>query len=550
MSILGDIDAQAVSQRFPELFRENLLKKFMPLFGVVGVSVYFVFVWFFFSMPTVLSSANWGIAGNYLADWISYESRPDISFEPGYVSVAFPRFDPLGSDPHPDWLQTQTELVRKTITITDQPAPGRENAPGAAAGSFLGSGQAGSGTTANTLSAAEAAASGASPQPRGAAGFLGNGGSTGTSSAAGFMGSGGAVGTTDPAKGSVRTETVTKREVVRATVQMGSSTVTISSDHVSVDAYGQNLGFKIDRGVSVTPEQPLPTWALQKRQGDKVIVGLGFAGRIEIENDEVKVRNRFLGWENFLFDTNSPFFGKSLAEVATLVVWGPDIRPGTSNAALAWDNVWNNAEWQHGDVWTKLLQTVVMAFMGTLLASLVAFPLAFFAARNITPNLLLNQGLKRFFDFTRSVDMLIWALFFTRAFGPGPIAGIAAIFFTDTGTFGKLFSEALENVDDKQREGVRAVGAAPILVQRFGIVPQVLPVFVSQTLYFWESNTRSATIIGAVGAGGIGLKLWEAMRTNSDWENVGYMVVLILMVVFVFDAVSNALRSRLIGNQN
>jgi phosphonate transport system permease protein len=145
--------------------------------------------------------------------------------------------------------------------------------------------------------------------------------------------------------------------------------------------------------------------------------------------------------------------------------------------------------------------------------------------------------------------MLIWALFFTRAFGPGPLAGISAIFFTDTGTFGKLYSEALENIDDKQREGVRSVGASPAAVQRFGVVPQVLPIFASQALYFWESNTRSATIIGAVGAGGIGLKLWEAMRTNQDWENVFYMVILILIVVFAFDAVSNALRSRLIGKQ-
>ena len=84
-------------------------------------------------------------------------------------------------------------------------------------------------------------------------------------------------------------------------------------------------------------------------------------------------------------------------------------------------------------------------------------------------------------------------------------------------------------------------------MQRYGVLPQVMPLFASQALYFWESNTRSATIIGAVGAGGIGLKLWEAMRTNSDWENVAYMVLLILIVVFVFDGISNALRSRLMG---
>jgi phosphonate transport system permease protein len=188
-----------------------------------------------------------------------------------------------------------------------------------------------------------------------------------------------------------------------------------------------------------------------------------------------------------------------------------------------------------------------MAFVGTLFATAIAFPLSFMAARNITPSFLTNQVTKRLFDFLRSVDMLIWALFFTRAFGPGPLAGISAIFFTDTGTLGKLYSEALENIDEKQREGVRSLGANPVLVQRFGVVPQVLPVFVSQSLYFWESNTRSATIIGAVGAGGIGLKLWEAMRTNADWENVAYMVLLILIVVYVFDTISSRLRGLLIG---
>ena len=213
---------------------------------------------------------------------------------------------------------------------------------------------------------------------------------------------------------------------------------------------------------------------------------------------------------------------------------------GTGEVLAEWlasgDDTWvGDAVWESDD---------------TVLATLVAFPLAFVAARNITRNRFFNQLTKRFFDFQRSVDLLIWALFFTRAFGPGPLAGMSAIFFTDTGTLGKLYSEALENIDDKQREGVKSVGAPSVAVQRFGVLPQVLPVFASQALYFWESNTRSATIIGAVGAGGIGLKLWEAMRTNSDWENVAYMVVLILIVVFIFDGISNALRSRLIGRSH
>ena len=259
------------------------------------------------------------------------------------------------------------------------------------------------------------------------------------------------------------------------------------------------------------------------------------------------MRKRFLGWANFFFDTRSAVFGMSADDVWQTVTAGEQIDPRMPNWQLMFAEFFYNSEWQHLDVYNKLLQTIVMAFVGTLFAAVLAFPLSFVAARNINRNGLVNWLMKRVFDFLRSVDMLIWALFFVRGFGPGPIPGIAAIFFTDTGTLGKLNTEALENIDDRQREGVRSVGASPANVQRYGVVPQVLPVFLSQALYFWESNTRSATIIGAVGAGGIGLKLIEAMRTNQDWENVAYMVLLILAVVFVFDNISTALRSRRSG---
>ncbi|WP_162894910.1 phosphonate ABC transporter, permease protein PhnE [Rhizobium terrae] len=289
--------------------------------------------------------------------------------------------------------------------------------------------------------------------------------------------------------------------------------------------------------------------ARMEQDGNKVNVYFGFAGQAEIRPTQVYIQRRFLGWANFFFDTQSPFWGRSITEVAGLMVAGERIDPSQSNASLALDNFLNNASWQHGDILSKLMQTLVMAFVGTLLATLIAFPLAFIAARNITQSKAANWGMKRLFDFLRSIDMLIWALFFTRAFGPGPIPGIAAIFFTDTGALGKVYAEALENVDDKQREGVKSVGAAPVIVQRYGVVPQVLPIFISQSLYFWESNTRSATVIGAVGAGGIGLKLLESMKTNADWDKVAYMVLLILLVVFVFDNVSNALRSRVMGKK-
>ncbi|WP_408639780.1 phosphonate ABC transporter, permease protein PhnE [Devosia beringensis] len=284
-----------------------------------------------------------------------------------------------------------------------------------------------------------------------------------------------------------------------------------------------------------------------EQDGAKVLVDYGFAGQAEIRNNQVVVQRRFLGWANFLYDPASPLWGNDLLSSIGLAFSGDRVDPARANAHLILDEWLGNRAWQHADILAKLMQTLVMAFVGTLLATLVAFPLAFIAARSITPNRTANWMMKRSFDFLRSIDMLIWALFFTRGFGPGPIPGIAAIFFTDTGALGKVYAEALENVDDKQREGIQSVGASPAAVNRFGVVPQVLPVFVSQSLYFWESNTRSATVIGAVGAGGIGLKLLEAMGTNSDWDKVAYMVLLILGVVFLFDNLSNAIRSRLIG---
>ncbi|TGT45931.1 phosphonate ABC transporter, permease protein PhnE [Mesorhizobium sp. M8A.F.Ca.ET.165.01.1.1] len=321
-----------------------------------------------------------------------------------------------------------------------------------------------------------------------------------------------------------------------------AKSVTFDKTYATIVANGQTVPVALTGGKPVV-SGPVPDWMTV--HDDEVIARMGFVGDVRVTVDRVKVRKRFLGWANFVFDTRSPFFGKSASEVISLIISGPELKPGTSNLALAGDSIWNNAQWQHGDVWTKLLQTIVMAFLGTLLGGIVAFPLAFFAARNITPSGVLSQGLKRFFDFMRSVDMLIWALFFTRAFGPGPLAGSAAIFFTEIGTLGKVYSEGLENIDDKPREGVLSTGANGLLVQRYGVMPEVIPIFISQTLYQWESNTRGATIIGAVGAGGIGLKLWEAMRTNSNWANVFYMVLLILLVVFIFDNISNFLRRRL-----
>ena len=295
------------------------------------------------------------------------------------------------------------------------------------------------------------------------------------------------------------------------------------------------------------PDGPVPGWVKLQEGGARLSFGL--AGSLELDKTSISIRRRFFGLANFFFDPDSKLWGRPWSELGPLMVSGSRLDPAQSNLSLAFSDFWNNANWQHGDVWVKLLQTIVMAFVGTLFGAVLAFPLAFLAAANITRAMPVNQLVKRTFDGLRCVGLLVWALFFTRGFGPGPLSGIAAIFASETGLLGKTYTEALENIDAKPREGVASLGASPLQVQRYGVLPQVLPVFASQMLYQWESNTRSATIIGAMGAGGIGLKLLEAMRTNSNWANVCYMVVLILIVVYAFDTVSSALRRRLIGGQ-
>ncbi|MFJ1312033.1 phosphonate ABC transporter, permease protein PhnE [Agrobacterium sp. P15N1-A] len=502
MTILNAAEMEAVAARHPDILKRSPWQRFRTPIIALACVFYFVFAWYYFAVGKVVGGANWGIAGNYLADWVSYEIRPEIGISPdGAMHITYPRFDPIGPNPNPDWLNAKRETITRKIEIPTS-------------------------------------AGGSSTTPKSGFNFMAPAPQQQTGS------------DTSAAAASARSETRTEEVVTEAVVEMGTSrTIEIRPGQVIMKRGSETVVIDLDRaGGMVRIDGNIPAWLEQRLPGGRVIAYFGISGWAEIGADRIRIRKRFLGWANFVFDTNSPFFGKSAGEVVSLVVSGERINPQQSNLALAWNNILYNAEWQHLDVWTKLLQTVVMAFIGTLFAMFVAFPLSFLAARNIFRNRAANQVTKRFFDFLRSVDMLIWALFFTRAFGPGPLAGISAIFFTDTGTLGKLYSESLENIDEKQREGVRSVGAPPVVVQRYGVVPQVMPVFLSQALYFWESNTRSATIIGAVGAGGIGLKLWEAMRTNSDWENVAYMVLLILIVVFVFDGISNALRSRLMGS--
>ncbi|MCW1933157.1 phosphonate ABC transporter, permease protein PhnE [Pararhodobacter zhoushanensis] len=270
------------------------------------------------------------------------------------------------------------------------------------------------------------------------------------------------------------------------------------------------------------------------------------AGRLSVTRSRTETLRYFPGWELFFFDLASPYWGMSWAQVASTVLVGERLDPAQSNVSLMVSNIWNNTIWRHGDVVWALGETILMAFLGTFGAAMIALPLAFLAAGNFAPSRAIRFVMRRIFDFVRGVDGLIFTIILSRAFGPGPMTGALAILTTDTGSFGKLFSEALENVDDKQIEGIRSTGADVVQRYRFGVIPQVLPVLLSQVLYMFESNTRSATIIGAIVGGGIGLLLTQAIQTTADWEKVTYYIILIVLMVFAMDALSGWLRRRLI----
>lgn len=298
-------------------------------------------------------------------------------------------------------------------------------------------------------------------------------------------------------------------------------------------------------GRSLTSNLPdtLPDWISASNRRIGITTD---EGRITLTGARTEVFDYFPGWELFWFTLDSPYYGHGLGAI----LLGDRIDPERGNIPGALDDWWNNKMWRHSDIAWAIGETILMAFLGTMGGAMFALPLAFLAAKRFTPILLLRAMTRRLFDFLRGVDALIWTVVLARAFGPGPLTGALAILITDTGTFGKTFSEALENVDQRQIEGVSSTGAKPLQRYRFGVIPQVVPVLLAQILYFLESNTRSATIIGAITGGGIGLMLTQAIQTQKNWEEVAYYIVLIILMVMIMDWFSGWLRGKLIGRKD
>lgn len=324
----------------------------------------------------------------------------------------------------------------------------------------------------------------------------------------------------------------------------GNRVVVAGDGQVTLDAQGEIFHITpTEDGVTTDITDP-PDWI--NLSDKRLTATLPASARLTVTRSRTEIFRRSPGWELFFFDLSSPFYGKSFTQLAGLAFSGDRLVPGRSNIAAMTHDFWYNGVWHHGEVAWALFETLLMAFLGTLGAGLVALPLAFLAASNFTPSRIVRQVFRRIFDFLRGVDALIWTIVLARAFGPGPLTGSLAILMTDTGTFGKLFSEALENVDEKPVEGLRSTGAAAMPRIRWGVLPQIAPVILSQLLYYFESNTRSATIIGAITGGGIGLLLVQAIQTQKDWEHVTYYIALIVMLVIAMDWISSKIRSRLI----
>jgi phosphonate transport system permease protein len=190
------------------------------------------------------------------------------------------------------------------------------------------------------------------------------------------------------------------------------------------------------------------------------------------------------------------------------------------------------------------LTTVEIAFLGTALAATLAVPLGFLSAKNVAPPTV-YYAMRAVLNFFRSIDTLVYALLFVAAVGLGPFPGMLAVLAYTTTSLAKLYSEAIEGIDPGPVDAIRATGATPRQVLRFGVLPQVLPLFLSFVLYWFESNVRAATVLGFVGAGGIGLYLQTYLRM-IDYPAASTVLLVTVGMVMVVDFASARLRARLI----
>ncbi|MEC7301498.1 MAG: phosphonate ABC transporter, permease protein PhnE [Pseudomonadota bacterium] len=234
--------------------------------------------------------------------------------------------------------------------------------------------------------------------------------------------------------------------------------------------------------------------------------------------------------------------------LALILVWsweGADMRPGelirdSGNMVQFGRGFFppDFLEWEN--YLAEMLITFQIAIWGTVLAVICAIPCGILSAENIAPWWIL-QPMRRTMDAARAINEIVFAMLFVVAVGLGPFAGVLALWVHTTGILAKLFSEAVEAIDPSPVEGIRATGATRLEEVIFGVIPQVLPLWISYSLYRFESNVRSATVLGIVGAGGIGMILWEVIR-GFQYSETAAIVIIIILSVSLIDIISQRLR--------
>ncbi len=192
----------------------------------------------------------------------------------------------------------------------------------------------------------------------------------------------------------------------------------------------------------------------------------------------------------------------------------------------------------------KMIETVQIALWGTVLSILVGIPCALLSSNNIAPPWIV-QPMRRLMDAARAINELVFAILFVAAVGLGPFAGVMALFIHNLGVISKLFSEAVEAIDPRPVEGIRATGASRLQQVIYGVIPQVMPLWSSYSLYRFETLVRSATVLGIVGAGGIGFTFYESFR-SFQYDRASAVIIVVVVVVSIIDILSAQLRKRLI----
>jgi phosphonate transport system permease protein len=237
-----------------------------------------------------------------------------------------------------------------------------------------------------------------------------------------------------------------------------------------------------------------------------------------------------------------PRIGEYFQRTLPTLSWGELLSDSKTQGSVAY---WY---YRAGSYLVLLWQTAQMAILGTVLGAAAALLLSFPASRNLVRSNLVYHLSRRFLEICRSVPDIVYALCFVWAYGVGPLAGILAMAVHTTGALGKLFSEVNEAVDDKPLEGIRAAGGTWVQIMRFGVLPQVLPNFLSYVLLRLEINIRSASVLGFVGAGGVGQELYYIVSFNY-YEELSALVLMIVAAVTLIDLGSERLRSAFMSRE-